>query len=167
MSNSNKKAFVTLSLLIAVMLVLATMNPSGMATAGVLPRSPAATTNSVSVNPDQTVTFTLEAPEANEVILYFQHQTGPSPRADPIPMTRDDDGIWWVTIGPLPPARDLDRESGFLAVEIKRVGPVRRHAHDRRVVLRLRRHGLTEAPASRNQCHDQSSNNAPCPSRRT
>lgn len=104
MSTSNKKAFVILSLLIAVILTLAALGPSGMATATVLPRSQAATTlNSASVNPDQTVTFTLNAPEANEVILYFQNQTGPSPRADRIAMTRDDDGIWSVTIGPLAP----------------------------------------------------------------
>jgi enterochelin esterase-like enzyme len=104
MSTSNKKAFVMFSLLFVVMLALAALNPSGMATATVLPRSPAATTlNSASVNPDQTVTFTLNAPEANEVILYFQNQTGPSPRADRIAMTRDDDGIWSVTIGPLAP----------------------------------------------------------------
>jgi enterochelin esterase-like enzyme len=104
MSTSNKKAFVILSLFIAVILTLAALNPSGMATARVLPRSQAATTlNSATVNPDRTVTFTLNAPQANDVILYFQNQTGPSPRADPYPMTEDANGVWSVTIGPLVP----------------------------------------------------------------
>ena len=102
--STSKKSFVSLSLLIAVMLFLVTMNPSGTATAKVLPRSQAATTlNSPIVDPDGNVTFYLNAPEANEVSLYFQNQTGPSPRADSIPMTRNDEGIWWVTIGPLSP----------------------------------------------------------------
>jgi enterochelin esterase-like enzyme len=104
MSTSNKKAFVILSLLIAVMLTLAALNPSGMATATVLPKAQAATTlNSATVNPDQTVTFTLNAPQANEVILNFQNMVGRSPAADPYPMTKDDDGIWSITMGPLEP----------------------------------------------------------------
>jgi enterochelin esterase family protein len=52
---------------------------------------------------DGYVTFTLKAPLANEVSLNFQNQTGPSPRADLYPMTKDANGIWSVTIGPLAP----------------------------------------------------------------
>jgi enterochelin esterase-like enzyme len=104
MSTSNKKAFVMFSLLFVVMLTLAALNPSGMATATVLPRSPAATVlNAPVVNPDRTVTFTLRAPQANEVILNWQNMVGPSPRADPIPMTKDANGVWSVTMGPLDP----------------------------------------------------------------
>jgi enterochelin esterase family protein len=85
------------------MLALLSLDPSGMATASV-PKVPAAATlNSASVNSDQTVTFTLNAPDANEVILYFQNQVGPSPAADQYPMTKDANGVWSVTIGPLAP----------------------------------------------------------------
>jgi enterochelin esterase-like enzyme len=104
MSTSNKKTFVILSLLIVVTLVLVTMKPAGMATATVLPKAQAATTlNSPVVNPDRTVTFTLRAPQANEVILYFQNQRGLSPAADRYPMTKDANGVWSITMGPLAP----------------------------------------------------------------
>lgn len=104
MSASDNKAFATLSLLIAVVLILAALNPSGMAVARVLPKDPAATTlNAPTVNPDQTVTFTLNAPQANEVILNWQNMVGASPRADPILMTKDANGVWSVTLGPLDP----------------------------------------------------------------
>ena len=101
---SKKKILVIFSLLIAITLVLVTLGPSGIATARVLPKAQAATTlNAPVVNSDRTVTFSLNAPQANEVVLYFQNQTGPSPRADPYPMTKDADGVWSVTIGPLVP----------------------------------------------------------------
>jgi enterochelin esterase-like enzyme len=101
MLNSNKKAFLAFSLLVAVMLVLIAMNPSGMATATVLPKSPAAITlNAPVVNPDGTVTFTLNAPQANEVILNWQNMVGRSPAADPYPMTKDANGVWSITMGP-------------------------------------------------------------------
>jgi enterochelin esterase-like enzyme len=101
MSNSNKKAFVAFSLLVAVMLVLVTINPSGMATATVLPKPQAAITlNAPVVNPDGTVTFTLNAPQANEVILNWQNMLGLSPAADPYPMTKDANGVWSITMGP-------------------------------------------------------------------
>jgi enterochelin esterase-like enzyme len=59
--------------------------------------------NSPAVQPDGHVTFSLNAPQANEVYLYFQNQTGPSPSADPYLMTKDADGVWSITIGPLAP----------------------------------------------------------------
>jgi enterochelin esterase-like enzyme len=99
---SKKKIGVILSLI--VMLALAALGPSGMATATVLPRSPAATTlNSPTVLPGGQVTFTLNAPQATNVMLNFQNMVGPSPAADPIPMTKDANGVWSVTIGPLDP----------------------------------------------------------------
>jgi enterochelin esterase-like enzyme len=97
-----KKIGVFLTLI--VMLALVSTGPSGMATATPPIKIQAATTlNSASVNSDQTVTFTLNAPQANEVFLYFQNQTGPSPRADPYLMTKDANGVWSYTIGPLAP----------------------------------------------------------------
>ena len=102
MSTSKKKIGVIFSLI--VMLVLVIMNPSEMATAKVLPRSQAATMlNSPTVNPDRTATFTLEGPEATNVMLNFQNMVGPSPAADPYPMTKDADGVWSITMGPLDP----------------------------------------------------------------
>jgi enterochelin esterase-like enzyme len=55
------------------------------------------------VLPDGRVTFTLSAPQANQVMLNFQNDVGPSPAADAIPMTKNSDGIWSATIGPLAP----------------------------------------------------------------
>jgi enterochelin esterase-like enzyme len=60
--------------------------------------APAAT-----VLPDHRVTFTLSAPQATQVSLNFQNKVGPSPAADAIPMTKDANGVWSVTIGPLAP----------------------------------------------------------------
>jgi enterochelin esterase-like enzyme len=98
---SKKKIGVILSLI--VILVLMSLSPSGMATATVLPSSPAATLNAPVVNPDRTVTFTLRAPQANEVILNWQNMVGLSPAADPYPMTKDANGVWSITMGPLDP----------------------------------------------------------------
>jgi enterochelin esterase-like enzyme len=56
------------------------------------PRSP-------EVHPDRTVTFRLRAPQATEVELVGEVLQGKSPQ----PMSKDEEGIWSVTIGPLPP----------------------------------------------------------------
>lgn len=51
------------------------------------------------IHPDRTVILRLEAPRANEVIL-----TGNITVEKPnIPMTKDDRGVWSVTVGPLDP----------------------------------------------------------------
>ncbi len=55
--------------------------------------------NSPEVHPDRTVTFRLRAPEAKAVDLVGEVLQGEPPQ----PMTKDDQGIWSVTIGPLPP----------------------------------------------------------------
>jgi enterochelin esterase-like enzyme len=99
---SKKKILVILSLLIAVTLVFVTMSPSGMATATV-PKEQAATMLNSPTVADGQVTFTLNAPQASNVMLNFQNMVGPSPAADPIAMTKDASGVWSVTIGPLEP----------------------------------------------------------------
>ena len=48
------------------------------------------------IHPDHTVTFRLSAPKANEVTL-----NGSWEGARDIKMTRDDNGVWSVTVGPL------------------------------------------------------------------
>ena len=53
--------------------------------------------------PDRRVTFSLAAPQASQVSLNFQNSTGPSPAADPMPMAKDANGVWSLTIGPLAP----------------------------------------------------------------
>lgn len=57
-----------------------------------------ALTNPVSpkINSDLTVTFTLNAPNASEVLLVFGAMENH-------PLTKDDKGVWNVTIGPLQP----------------------------------------------------------------
>jgi enterochelin esterase family protein len=51
------------------------------------------------VHGDRTVTFRLRAPEADRVELIGEVLQGTGPR----PMMRGADGVWSVTIGPLPP----------------------------------------------------------------
>jgi enterochelin esterase-like enzyme len=50
------------------------------------------------VHPDSTVTFTLEAPTASTVTVGYRGKV----QLD-APMTRDEDGVWSVTVGPLEP----------------------------------------------------------------
>jgi enterochelin esterase-like enzyme len=51
------------------------------------------------VHPDRTVTFRLRAPKATAVELVGEVLQGKASQ----PMVKDDEGIWSVTIGPLPP----------------------------------------------------------------
>jgi len=51
------------------------------------------------VHPDRTVTFRLRAPQATEVQLTGEVVRGKGPQ----PMTKDTDGIWSLTVGPLAP----------------------------------------------------------------
>jgi enterochelin esterase-like enzyme len=104
LTSTTKGKRIVVILTLIVMLALVSIGPSGMVAATAPVKIQAATTlNSANVNSDQTVTFTLNAPQANEVFLYFQNQTGPSPRADPYLMTKDANGVWSYTIGPLVP----------------------------------------------------------------
>ena len=51
------------------------------------------------VYPDRTVTFRLRAPQARDVELVGEILQGKTPQ----PMIKDDQGVWSVTLGPLPP----------------------------------------------------------------
>ena len=63
--------------------------------AGQPPRGPLA--RSPQVHPDNTVTFQFIAPGAKEVRLSAQFEKGP------VAMTRNDNGMWSVTVGPVKP----------------------------------------------------------------
>jgi len=66
----------------------------------VAPRGPfAPTPRSPEVHPDRTVTFRLRAPQAAAVELAGEVLQGKPPQ----PMAKDGEGVWSVTIGPLPP----------------------------------------------------------------
>jgi enterochelin esterase-like enzyme len=73
--------------------------PPGNAQPGRGGRGAAAAVRSPEVHPDRTVTFRLRAPEAPAVQLVGEILQG----KDPQPMAKGDDGVWSVTIGPLPP----------------------------------------------------------------
>jgi enterochelin esterase family protein len=65
-----------------------------------VPRGPQAPAlQSPDVHPDRTVTFRLRAPQATMVELVGEVLQGKPPQ----PMAKDADGVWSVTIGPLPP----------------------------------------------------------------
>ncbi len=51
------------------------------------------------VKPDRTVTLRFRAPEATQVQLVGEITLGKGP----LPMTRDESGIWTITVGPLAP----------------------------------------------------------------
>jgi 1,4-alpha-glucan branching enzyme len=51
------------------------------------------------VNADHTVTFRLRAPQASAVDLVGEVLQGKAPQ----PMIKGSDGVWTITIGPLPP----------------------------------------------------------------
>jgi enterochelin esterase-like enzyme len=66
---------------------------AGAAMAPSQPRIPA----SPEIHPDKTVTFRISAPKANEVTL-----SGSWERATNLKMTKNDEGVWTTTVGPLP-----------------------------------------------------------------
>ncbi len=104
MFTSKKKIGVSVALLLCALVAVVALNPSGMSAAPTAPRSQATVSmNAPTVNSDRTVTFSLKAPQAMDVKLNFQNQVGPSPAANPIAMAKDANGVWSVTIGPLPP----------------------------------------------------------------
>src|SRR5690348_8981227 len=51
------------------------------------------------VHPDRRVTFRLYAPKAAEVTLFGDWM----PPSSNQPLTRDDQGVWTITVGPLSP----------------------------------------------------------------
>ena len=50
------------------------------------------------VSPDRKVTFRIQAPKASEVTVRGDWMTGPAEK-----LTKDDNGVWSVTLGPLTP----------------------------------------------------------------
>ncbi|MBS1813625.1 MAG: esterase [Acidobacteria bacterium] len=68
---------------------VATINPAARAAALAL-KSP-------EVHPDRTVTFRYRAPNAKQVEIYLEG------RIDNMPMTKDAQGVWTLTVGPLEP----------------------------------------------------------------
>ncbi|MCC7175964.1 MAG: esterase [Bryobacterales bacterium] len=61
-------------------------------------QGPPARLVSPELHPDRTITFRFRAPKAGEVTLQFS-ESDPKPRA----MTRDQEGVWSVTVGPVEP----------------------------------------------------------------
>ncbi len=71
-------------------------------TEGLIPFS--APINSPEVHDDQTVTFRVKAPEAQKVELNpGAINTAQGKGREPIPFTKGEEGVWTLTIGPLPP----------------------------------------------------------------
>ncbi|HDZ15160.1 hypothetical protein LCGC14_1160330 [marine sediment metagenome] len=71
-------------------------------TEGLIPFS--AQVNSPEVHDDRTVTFRLKAPDARQVELNpGAINTALGKGRDPIPFTKENDSIWTLNIGPLPP----------------------------------------------------------------
>lgn len=61
--------------------------------------TPATALRSPEVHPDRTVTLRFRAPQATSVELAGEIMQGQGPRA----MTKDENGVWSITVGPLPP----------------------------------------------------------------
>ena len=71
-------------------------------TEGLIPFS--APINSPEVHDDQTITFRVKAPDAQKVELNpGAINTALGKGREPIPFTKGEDGVWTLTIGPLPP----------------------------------------------------------------
>ena len=71
-----------------------------LAATAAVPAQPAknSTPASPEVHPDRTVTFRVRAPKATEVTLTADWQAGGAEK-----LTRDDAGVWSITVGPLEP----------------------------------------------------------------
>ena len=55
------------------------------------------------VNDDKTVTFRVNAPEANDIRLARGPLVTVLKSSEPIPFKKDDEGLWTLTVGPVPP----------------------------------------------------------------
>ena len=55
------------------------------------------------VNDDKTVTFRVKAPEANDIRLARGPLVTVLKSSEPIPFKKDDEGLWTLTVGPVPP----------------------------------------------------------------
>ncbi len=103
MSTLKNKIGIALTLIVCAMLALVALSPSGMAAATAPAMPMAISASAPTVLSDGQVTFSLNAPQATQVMLNFQNTVGPSPAANPIAMTKDANGVWSVTLGPLAP----------------------------------------------------------------
>jgi len=103
MSTLKNKIGITLSLIVCAVVAVVAVSPSGMATATVPAKPMAMPASAPTVLSDGQVTFSLNAPQATQVMLNFQNSIGPSPAANPITMTKNITGVWSVTLGPLAP----------------------------------------------------------------
>ena len=91
------KLLTVLSILIGVSAVVTAQAPAGRG--GAVP--PPDTLLSPEVHPDRTVTFRLRAPKASAVTVTGEWMLDyPSSKT---PLSKDGDGIWSVTVGPLTP----------------------------------------------------------------
>jgi enterochelin esterase-like enzyme len=103
---SIRREFSRHSRVLAMLVALTSMaliTGSVAATPGPSNRQLTVSLGSPTVLPDGHVTFSLSAPQATQVMLNFQNSIGPSPAATPIAMTKDANGVWSVTVGPLTP----------------------------------------------------------------
>ena len=86
----------------AAVCTLAALFPTTILTAQTAPvaptpkRAPQPPVLSPEILPDQRVTFRIMAPKAAAVTVSGQFQRGPAP------MTKDENGLWSVTVGPVP-----------------------------------------------------------------
>ena len=83
----------------AGLLLLAAAPPRAAAQAQRREPTPNDTLVSPEVTPDHRVTFRIYAPKASEVTVGGDWRNG----AEPVKLTRDDKGVWSVTVGPLGP----------------------------------------------------------------
>jgi len=102
MESDEMKNTMAITIAACVLATLATSNaiaqqPAAPATppAAAAPARPTVP-KSPEIHPDKTVTFRLSAPKATEVTL-----NGSWPGATNLPMTKDENGVWSTTIGPL------------------------------------------------------------------
>lgn len=93
------------------------------------------------VNPDKTVTFRYLAPQAKEVKLNAQFQK------EPVVMTKGENGIWSVTVGPVKP--DIYPYSFWVdSIQVADPGNMLIFANERF------KHSLVDIPGDTPQVHD-------------
>jgi enterochelin esterase-like enzyme len=91
-------ALVSVSAAFVALTVTPTLRAQQPPAAPVQQTAPPAALKSPEIHPDRTVTFRLNAPKAQEVTLNGSWDNGTN-----LPMTKDGNGIWSTTIGPLAP----------------------------------------------------------------
>ena len=92
------KRFIPLVSAAAVVVALSVSAHGQQAPAQAQPAARPPALKSPEIHPDHTVTFRLAAPKAQEVTLNGSWDNGTN-----LPMTKDDQGVWSATIGPLSP----------------------------------------------------------------